>query len=65
MKQHLWKDKAICLGMDTDLFFDEYENNINEMSKKIDELCKQCPVRKCVLQMGFLEKSGAFGVEYT
>ena len=25
MKQHVWKDDAECLGLDTDIFFDKYE----------------------------------------
>ena len=45
MKQHLWKDEALCLGMDNNTFFDKYEDH--EGSRRdVDALCKQCPVKK-------------------
>jgi len=27
MKQHVWKDNAECLGLDTNLFFEKYEDD--------------------------------------
>jgi len=38
-----WQDLALCLGMNTNLFFDTYENDIN-VAKNIDEACMSCPV---------------------
>lgn len=38
-----WTDLAICRGMDTNLFFDKYEIDIN-IAKNIDEACLNCPV---------------------
>ncbi len=65
MKQHLWKDQAVCLGMDTDLFFDKYEDNVNGVSKKIDTLCKQCPVKKICFANGVSGKEwGVWGGVY-
>ena len=29
MKQHLWKDSGACFDMDTNLFFDKYEDDEN------------------------------------
>jgi hypothetical protein len=40
-----WYDLALCLGMDTNLFFDKYESDIN-VAKNIDEACLSCPVIK-------------------
>lgn len=38
-----WWHLAACQGMDTNLFFDQYENDIN-IAKNIDEACLSCPV---------------------
>ena len=47
MQQHLWKDDALCLGSDTNLFFDIYEEK-TETRDFVDSLCRACPVaRKC------------------
>jgi hypothetical protein len=40
-----WWDLALCKGMDTNLFFDKYESDIN-IAKSIDEACLSCPVIK-------------------
>ena len=37
MKQHLWKDKGLCLGLDTNLFFDTYEEQV-ESREFVDTL---------------------------
>jgi hypothetical protein len=29
MKQHLWKDNAACLGLENNLFFDKYEEDVS------------------------------------
>ena len=46
-----WYDLAICRGMDTNLFFDKYETDIN-IAKNIDEACMSCPVSKMCYEMG-------------
>ena len=47
MRQHLWKDNADCLGLDTNIFFDKYEEDM-QSRLMVDTLCKTCPVvRKC------------------
>ena len=38
-----WQDLALCLGMDTNLFFDLYETDTN-VAKNIDQACISCPV---------------------
>lgn len=46
-----WKDLALCAGMDTNLFYDEYESN-NDVAKVIDEVCLSCPVMAQCLRNG-------------
>lgn len=38
-----WQDLALCLGMETNLFFDSYETDPN-IAKSIDQACMSCPV---------------------
>lgn len=38
-----WWDIAACSGMDTNLFYDTYESDIN-IAKNIDQACLACPV---------------------
>lgn len=38
-----WWHLSACQGMDTNLFFDKYEIDIN-IAKNIDEACISCPV---------------------
>jgi hypothetical protein len=44
-------EKALCLNMDTNLFFDQYEEN-SEVSKKVDLLCISCPAQRQCLAYG-------------
>ena len=46
-----WKHLAICAGMETNLFFDKYEIDINT-AKNIDEMCLSCPVMKICYDTG-------------
>lgn len=64
MPKHEWKDDAICLDYDTNLFFDKYEED-ELLRPAIDKLCSGVLLQKCVLLLEFLKKSGAFGVGYT
>jgi hypothetical protein len=46
-----WYKLALCLGMDTNLFFDKYEADVN-IAKSIDEACLSCPVIKLCYDSG-------------
>lgn len=46
-----WYNLAICRGMDTNLFYDKYEADIN-IAKNIDEACLSCPVIKICYESG-------------
>jgi hypothetical protein len=46
-----WQDLAACLGMDTLLFFEKYESDI-QIAKAVDQCCLSCPVRKMCYQAG-------------
>jgi hypothetical protein len=64
MKQHLWKDEALCLGMSNNSFFDKYEDH-EESRKNIDSLCGNCSVRKICFANGISGKEwGVWGGIY-
>jgi hypothetical protein len=47
LKQYLWKDQGACVGLDTNLFFDSYEED-ETIRPVIDSICGRCPVsNKC------------------
>ena len=46
-----WYDIAICRGMDTNLFYDQYEADQN-IAKNIDEMCLSCPVLEMCFKVG-------------
>jgi hypothetical protein len=46
-----WQDLSACLGMDTSLFFEKYELDV-QIAKAIDQCCFTCPVRKMCYQAG-------------
>jgi WhiB family redox-sensing transcriptional regulator len=54
-----WREKAKCLGMDNDIFFNSLGNNV-EKAKKI---CRQCPVQRQCLEWASEEQvnHGIFG----
>jgi len=54
-----WWHLAACSGMDTNLFFDKYESDIN-MAKAIDQCCLSCPVMKICHQSGI--ENNEYGV---
>jgi hypothetical protein len=59
-----WKDEARCVGLDTNLFFDKYEDD-KSMSTTIDKLCMACPVRKKCFAVGVSNKEwGVYGGVY-
>jgi hypothetical protein len=64
MKQHLWKDSAECLGSDTNIFFDKYEEDV-ESRDFVDSLCRTCPVAKKCFAVGVSGKEwGVWGGIY-
>jgi len=61
---HGWRDKAECLGMDTNIFFDKYEED-QSFAKSVDSMCKRCPVRKTCFAWGISQKEwGVWGGVY-
>ena len=61
MKQHLWKDEGACLGLDTNLFFDKYEED-NLVRQAVDSICAGCPVAKRCFAVGVSGKEwGVWG----
>ena len=56
--------KALCLNMDTNLFFDTYEED-KEVAKKVDLLCIKCPAQRQCLAYGVSnEEWGVWGGVY-
>lgn len=54
-----WWHLAICRGMDTNLFYDKYETDIN-IAKNIDNACLNCPVSKMCYKSGI--ENNEYGV---
>lgn len=46
-----WQDLALCDGMETNLFFDEYESS-EQVAQIVDEACLSCPVMVQCLMSG-------------
>lgn len=64
MKQHLWKDNAICLGLETNIYFDKYEDNPSSRGV-VDSMCQMCPVAKTCFAVGISGKEwGLWGGVY-
>ncbi len=64
MKQHIWKDNALCLGSDTNDYFDTYEEK-PETREFIDSLCRTCPVARTCFANGVSGKEwGIWGGVY-
>lgn len=64
MQDNSWKKKALCLGEDTNDFFDTYEEDIESRSL-IDKICMECPVRKICFASGVSGKeTGVWGGIY-
>jgi hypothetical protein len=59
-----WKDQAKCLGMDTNIFFDKYEED-QAIAARIDSFCGECPVRRQCFAVGVSNKEwGVWGGVY-
>ncbi len=64
MSRQEWKDHGSCLGYDTNLFFDTYEED-ELLRPAIDKLCSECPVSKTCFAVGITSKEwGIWGGVY-
>ena len=64
MNKHEWKNSARCQGLDTNLFFDKYEEN-ESLRRGIEEICKECPVKRICFAIGVSNKEwGVWGGIY-
>lgn len=64
MNRHTWKDQSRCLGLDTNLFFDKYEEE-ESIRKGVENICKECPVKKICFAIGISNKEwGVWGGVY-
>lgn len=54
-----WQDLSLCNGMDTNLFFDDYEAD-EQVARMIDDACLSCPVFAQCLERGM--ENGEWGV---
>jgi hypothetical protein len=62
--KHEWKDRAACLGFDTNIFFDKYEEE-EAFRPGIDSICHSCPVIKQCFAVGISQKEwGVWGGIY-
>jgi hypothetical protein len=62
--KHSWKKEALCLGYETDLFFDKYEEDESSRTE-IDKLCSGCPVMRECFAAGVSQKEwGVWGGIY-
>lgn len=59
-----WAKDAACLDLDTNLFFDKYEED-DVVAKGIDVLCQKCPVQRDCLATGVSKQEwGVWGGVY-
>lgn len=64
MNRNEWKDDAACLGYDTNLFFEQYEEREN-LRPAIDKMCSSCPVARQCFAVGISQKEwGIWGGVY-
>jgi hypothetical protein len=64
MYKHKWKDDALCIDYDTNIFFDKYEED-EALRPAIDSLCARCPAMKDCFSVGISQKEwGVWGGVY-
>ena len=64
MPKHEWKDDALCLDYDTNIFFEKYEDD-ELLRPAVDKLCSMCPVYKMCFAVGVSQKEwGIWGGVY-
>jgi len=60
----MWQTNALCGGLDTENFFNNYEDN-EELAIQIDRMCLGCPVIKECFNFGVSTESwGVWGGVY-
>jgi hypothetical protein len=60
----MWQDEALCSGLDTQKYFDLYEED-QEVAKNTDRMCLACPVVKQCFDFGISTESwGVWGGIY-
>jgi hypothetical protein len=61
---HKWMSDAECLNMDTNIFFEKYEED-KHLAKSIDHMCLRCSVAKECFALGVSKKEyGVWGGIY-
>ena len=64
MARSNWNKQAKCLNLDTNMFFDKYEEDV-DLRSAIDSLCKSCPVqRECLANGVSRQEWGVWGGVY-
>jgi hypothetical protein len=64
MDKHEWKDEANCIGYDTNIFFDKYEEDV-ALRPAVDKFCSECPLAKICFAVGISQKEwGVWGGIY-
>jgi hypothetical protein len=58
-----WTDLALCQGMPTNLFYEDYEQD-SETAKATDEACLRCPVISQCFFRGSKNEHGVWGGVY-
>lgn len=59
-----WADGARCVGLDTNLFFDEYEGD-KRIARSVDALCSLCIKQRECLALGVSRREwGVWGGIY-
>lgn len=62
--KHDWKEHAPCRGLDTNLFFDRYEENL-ELRPLVEKICAECPLARHCFAVGVSQKGwGVWGGIY-
>ena len=64
MDKHSWKEDAACKDMDTNVFFDIYEEN-EDVRPAVEKICFSCPVMRQCFAVGISQKqTGVWGSIY-
>jgi hypothetical protein len=58
-----WRKLGACRGMDTELFYDQYEKD-PITAANVDEICIGCPVASACLSVGQQGEEGVWGGVY-
>ena len=51
--RHRWQDDGSCAGLDSEWFFERYEEDEN-VRPIVDAICMACPVRRTCFSNGFV-----------